>query len=90
MTLAIETNGSFISTVEGLQQGDNLEPLQNSFVSHDAIQCGYCTSGMLMSTKALLNSNPSPSIQEIKKALSGNLCRCGAYKKIIEAVMEVA
>jgi len=90
MVLAVECDGSEITTVEGLSEGEELDKIQESFVNHDAFQCGFCTSGMLMSTKALLDSNPSPSKDDIKKALSGNLCRCGAYKKIVEAVMEVS
>lgn len=90
MMLAIEAGGKEIKTIENLQKGSELDPLQNSFVVHDAMQCGYCTPGMIMSAKALLMREPSPSKEEIKKALSGNLCRCGAYTKIVEAIMEVA
>jgi len=90
MTLAIECDAKNILTVEGLQEGAELDQLQEAFVSHDAMQCGFCTSGMLMSAKALLNRDANPTKDDVKEALSGNLCRCGAYKKIIEAVMEVS
>jgi len=89
-TLAIECDGKNILTIEGLQEGDELDKLQDSFVAHDAIQCGFCTPGMLMSAKALLNKNPNPTSNDIRKAISGNLCRCGAYTKIVEAIAEVS
>ena len=90
ITLAIACQGKSIVTVEGLSAGEELHPLQQSFVERGAIQCGYCTPGMLMSAKALLHKNPSPSREEIKVGLSGNLCRCTGYVKIIDAVEAVA
>ena len=90
LTLAIKAQGSEIQTIEGLAEGENLHPLQQSFVDHGAIQCGYCTPGMIMTSKSLLDGNPSPTDHEIKKAISGNLCRCTGYVKIVEAVKAVA
>src|SRR4030043_248352 len=75
LVLAVEANGSEITTIEGLIQGTELHPIQEAFIQHGAIQCGYCTPGMVLSTKALLDENPSPSEMEIKKAIAGNLCR---------------
>ena len=89
LTLAIEAQGKDILTVEGLARNGQLHPLQQAFVDHGAIQCGFCTPGMLLSAKALLDRNPQPTTAEVKEALSGNLCRCTGYVKIIEAV-EVA
>jgi len=86
LVLAVDTNGSRVTTIEGIGQGQYPHPLQTAFVRHGAIQCGYCTPGMLMSSKALLDRNPNPSETDIKIALSGNLCRCGSYLKIIEAI----
>ena len=90
MMLAVQADGATIETVEGLADGDELSPLQKSFSEHHALQCGYCTPGMLMSATALLRENPSPSEDEIKKALQGNLCRCTGYWNIFEAVKAVA
>jgi carbon-monoxide dehydrogenase small subunit len=86
LVLAVQANGKEILTVEGLETDEGLHPLQQSFVVHGAIQCGFCTSGMLLSAKALLDRNPDPDEREIRGALSGNLCRCTGYQKIIEAV----
>ena len=86
LTLAAAADGRKITTVEGLSRGGELNALQKSFVKHAALQCGYCTSGMLMSAKALIDANPNPSDPEIRDALAGNLCRCGSYPRIIEAV----
>ena len=83
---AVRANGKQIATVEGLEGVDGLHPLQKEFERHGAVQCGFCTPGMLMSAKALLDSVPNPDKERIKEALSGNLCRCSGYKKIIEAV----
>lgn len=89
--LAIACQGQKITTIEGLAQEDgSLHPLQQSFVDHGAVQCGFCTPGMIMSSKALLDRNPNPTQQEIKHELSGNICRCTGYKKIIEAVEAAA
>jgi len=86
LTLALEAEGAKIKTVEGLADGDQLTDLQQSFIDHGAVQCGFCTSGMLMSADALLKDNPKPDKAQIKKALAGNICRCTGYTKIIEAV----
>ena len=90
MLLAVQADGSEIETVEGLADGDNLTALQQAFTEHHALQCGYCTPGMLMSATALLRSNPSPSDEEIRKALQGNICRCTGYWNIFEAVKAAA
>jgi aerobic-type carbon monoxide dehydrogenase small subunit (CoxS/CutS family) len=90
MMLAVQADGATIETVEGLADGDELAPLQKSFSEHHALQCGYCTPGMLMSATALLRANPSPSEDEIRKALQGNICRCTGYWNIFEAVKAVA
>lgn len=83
---ALKAQGREVCTVEGLASGGNLHPLQKSFIEHGAVQCGYCTPGMLMSAKALLDRNPHPTEDEIKEAISGNLCRCTGYVKIVEAI----
>jgi carbon-monoxide dehydrogenase small subunit len=90
LVLAIQTQGKHILTIEGLAQEGKLDVLQNAFVQYGAIQCGYCTPGMIMTARAFLNKNPLPSVEEIKKALSGNLCRCTGYLKIIEAVKKAS
>ena len=90
MLLAVQVDGATIETVEGLADGDKLSPLQQAFSDHHALQCGYCTPGMLMSATALLRENPSPSEAEIRKALQGNICRCTGYWNIFEAVKAVA
>jgi len=90
MMLAIQADGASIQTVEGISQDGSLDPLQQSFSDHHALQCGYCTPGMLMSAKALLDANPRPSEEEIRKALQGNICRCTGYVNIVEAVKAVA
>ena len=79
--------GKKIETVEGLAEGEKLHPLQEAFIECGAVQCGFCTPGMLLSARALLNKNPNPTRDEVRKALSGNLCRCTGYKKIVDAVM---
>jgi aerobic-type carbon monoxide dehydrogenase small subunit (CoxS/CutS family) len=86
LTLAVEVQGKAIVTIEGLFKNGNPHPLQRSFVERGAVQCGYCTPGMILSAKALLDQNEKPSREEIREALSGNLCRCTGYNKIIEAV----
>jgi len=86
MVLTAQVDGSEIITVEGLESKSGLHPLQKAFVEKQAVQCGFCTPGMLMSALALLNSNPKPSKEEIKTALEGNLCRCTGYQQIIDAV----
>ena len=85
----LQAEGASIETVEGLAENGELTPLQQSFNEHHALQCGYCTPGMLMSATALLRDNPSPSEDEIKKALQGNICRCTGYWNIVEAVKAV-
>ena len=87
MVLAITAQGKKIQTVEGLAQGETLDPIQDAFIAHDALQCGYCTPGMLMSCKALLNRNPKPNLNQIKTAVSGNICRCGTYPHVFAAVL---
>ena len=89
LMLAVRARGKTIETVEGLAVNGNLHPLQASFIQNGAIQCGYCTPGMMMSAKALLEKKPTPSIGEIRIAISGNICRCTGYKKIIEAIQKV-
>jgi len=86
MMLAVQADGAKIETVEGLAQDDQLTPLQQAFSDHHALQCGYCTPGMLMSATALLRRNRSPSEDEIRKAIQGNLCRCTGYVNIVEAI----
>ena len=90
MTLACEVEGKEIQTIEGIAKGGELHPVQKAFVECGAIQCGFCTPGMVLSAVALLNSNPTPTTDEIKKAISGNLCRCTGYIKIIEAIQQAA
>jgi len=90
LILAPMIDGRNILTVEGLTRDGKLDPLQESFIEEFAIQCGYCTPGMILTSKALLDLNPSPTIEEIKEALSGNLCRCGAYQQIIDAVLKTS
>jgi aerobic-type carbon monoxide dehydrogenase small subunit (CoxS/CutS family) len=90
MMLAVQADGSSIETVEGLADGDELAVLQQAFTDHHALQCGYCTPGMLMSATALLRTNPHPSEAEIKKGLQGNICRCTGYWNIFEAVHAAA
>ncbi len=89
-TLAVTVRGKEITTVEGLANGAKLHPLQESFIEHGALQCGYCTPGMLLATKRLLEINPSPSREDVKDALAGHLCRCTGYNKIVDAVMAAA
>ncbi|HEX4525116.1 MAG TPA: (2Fe-2S)-binding protein [Gaiellaceae bacterium] len=86
MLLAVQVDGSTVETVEGLAEGEELNKLQQAFKDNHALQCGYCTPGMLMSATALLRSNPHPSEDEIKKGLQGNICRCTGYWNIFEAV----
>jgi aerobic carbon-monoxide dehydrogenase small subunit len=86
MMLAVQADGSSVETVEGLAEGEELNKLQQSFKDHHALQCGYCTPGMLMSATALLRQNPHPSEDEIKKGLQGNICRCTGYWNIFDAV----
>ena len=90
LVLGAEVDGREVTTVEGLADGDKLHPLQEKFIEHAALQCGICTPGFLVAAKALLDNNPSPSEQEIRYALAGNLCRCTGYDKIVRAVQAAA
>lgn len=88
--LAVDADGCELLTTEGLSTGDRLHPLQEAFMEFGALQCGYCTSGFLLTAKALLDENPNPSEEEIRDYLAGNFCRCGCYQEIMEAVKKVA
>ena len=90
LILTVQVDGSEVLTVEGLEVDGRLHPLQEAFIQHHAIQCGFCTPGMLMSAKALLDKNPNPTREEIKTAIEGNLCRCTGYEQIIEAIESAA
>lgn len=90
LTLAVEMDGAKITTIEGVAQNGRVHPIQQSFIEKGAIQCGFCTPGMILAAKALLDQNPHPSDEEIAKGLDGNLCRCTGYIKIIEAVRDAA
>ncbi len=90
LVLAVEVDGSRITSIEGVQNGENLHPIQQAFVDTGAVQCGFCTPGMILTTKALLDENPDPSDEDIEHYLEGNLCRCTGYTKIIEAVHRAA
>lgn len=91
LTLAATVDGKNIVTIEGLEkENGRLDPLQESFVEHGAIQCGFCTPGMILSGKALLAENPDPSELEVRRSISGNLCRCTGYSKIVESIMKVS
>jgi len=90
LVLALQANGKKVVTIEGLSEGEKLHPIQEAFIAHGAIQCGFCTPGMVLSTKALLDKNPHPQELEIREALTGNLCRCTGYQKIVEAVRSLA
>ncbi|MBN2324163.1 MAG: (2Fe-2S)-binding protein [Spirochaetes bacterium] len=86
LVLAVEADGAEIVTIEGLAKEGKLHPLQEAFVRHGAVQCGFCTPGMILSAKALLDENKNPTEEEIRRAISGNLCRCTGYTKIVEAI----
>ena len=90
MTLSVDAVGREITTIEGLSHGDTMHPVQAAFVKHDAMQCGFCTPGMVMSCAALLERNPNPNLADVKHAVSGNLCRCGTYPKVFAATLDVA
>jgi xanthine dehydrogenase YagT iron-sulfur-binding subunit len=90
MTLSVDAVGREITTIEGLSAGDTMHPVQAAFVKHDAMQCGFCTPGMVMSCAALLERNPNPNLADVKHAVSGNLCRCGTYPKVFAATLDVA
>jgi aerobic-type carbon monoxide dehydrogenase small subunit (CoxS/CutS family) len=88
--LALQANGAEVLTLEGLAKAAELHPLQKAFLDHGAFQCGFCTAGMLMSAKGLFNENPTPTTQEIKEGIDGNICRCTGYNSIIRALTDVA
>ena len=90
LTLALQANGKNVTTLKGIGTADQPHPLQQSFVEHGAIQCGFCTPGMVVSAKALLDNNPEPTRDEIREGISGNLCRCTGYNKIVEAIEDVS
>lgn len=87
LTLAVEVQGRAITTIEGLAEGGTLHPVQQAFVEHGAIQCGFCAPGMILVAKALLDVNPHPTEEEAREAISGNVCRCTGYAKIVEAIL---
>ena len=89
LMLAVDAMGKEIITIEGLAAGGDLHPLQNAFIAQGALQCGFCTPGMILTAEAILNEDEDPTEDEIKKKMAGNLCRCTGYKKIVEAVMRV-
>ena len=90
LMLATNAEGKEIQTIEGLAKGDELDPVQQAFLDQQAFQCGYCTSGMIMATKALLSSNPTPTEEEVRDYLSGNICRCGTYQEVMAAIKTLA
>jgi carbon-monoxide dehydrogenase small subunit len=90
MVLAVDAQGKEITTIEGLADREKLHPVQEAFVKHAAIQCGFCTPGMVMVAKAFLDENPKPSPAEVRKGISGNLCRCTGYQQIVDAIMSAA
>ena len=90
LVLGVEAANSEVVTIEGLAQDGNLHPLQQAFIDHGALQCGFCTPGLIMSAKSLLDRNPNPDEQEVRLNLAGNLCRCTGYDKVVRAVLAVA
>jgi aerobic carbon-monoxide dehydrogenase small subunit len=90
LMLATNIEGKEVTTIEGLAVGDELDPVQQAFLEHQAFQCGYCTPGMIMATKALLQSNPRPTEEEVRDYLSGNICRCGTYAEVLAAVKSLS
>ncbi|HYA66837.1 MAG TPA: (2Fe-2S)-binding protein [Burkholderiaceae bacterium] len=90
LILAIEVGSRHVTTIEGLAQADQLHPVQTAFIEHDALQCGFCTPGMLMSCAALLESNPHPNAEEVQTAISGHACRCGTYPHVVSATLAAA
>jgi carbon-monoxide dehydrogenase small subunit len=87
LVLAMDAQGKEILTIEGLSEGEKLHPIQEAFLKHGAIQCGFCTPGMVMSAKALLDENPEPTTVEVRRAITGNLCRCTGYQHIVDSIM---
>jgi carbon-monoxide dehydrogenase small subunit len=90
LMLATNADGREITTIEGLANGDELDPVQQAFLTHQAFQCGYCTPGMIIATKALLRTNPQPTEEQVRDYLSGNICRCGTYAEVLAAVRSLA
>ena len=90
LVLALDMQDANIATIEGLANGELLHPIQQSFIDHGAIHCGFCTPGLIMTAKDLLDHNPRPTVEEIKKAIAGNVCRCTGYTKIVEAIKDAA
>jgi carbon-monoxide dehydrogenase small subunit len=91
ITLAVQANGREVTTIEGLEEPDGtLHPMQQAFIDHGAIQCGFCTPGMVLTAKAFLDENPRPTEIDVRRAISGNLCRCTGYQKIVEAILATA
>ncbi len=90
LMLALDAQGREVTTIEGLAEGGKLHPVQEAFVTHHAIQCGFCSPGMILTAKALLDANPRPTEAEIRTALSGNLCRCTGYTKMVEAIASLS
>ena len=90
LILALDVDGREVTTIEGIADGEDLDIVQEKFIEHAAFQCGFCTSGMIVSSRALLNENPSPSEYEVREAIAGNLCRCTGYVNIVEAVLDAA
>ena len=88
--LAVEATGRDVLTIEGLTEGGRLHPIQEAFIEHDALQCGYCTPGMILSVKALLDKNPRPTDEEIRTAIDGNLCRCGSIPNVLKATLDAS
>lgn len=90
LVLAVDVDGHEVTTIEGIAHGEDLDIIQEKFIEHAAYQCGYCTSGMIVSSRALLNENPNPTEHEVREAIAGNLCRCTGYVNIVEAVLAAA
>jgi carbon-monoxide dehydrogenase small subunit len=88
--LAVEADGKSVQTIESLSRGDKLHPIQQAFIDHDALQCGYCSPGMIMSVKNLLDNNPRPTEADVRCAVEGNFCRCGSYQNIIKAALDAS
>jgi carbon-monoxide dehydrogenase small subunit len=90
LVLAVEINGCRVTTIEGIANGQGLHPLQEKFLAHAALQCGFCTPGFIVASKALLDQNPNPNEEQVRQWLAGNLCRCTGYDRIVRAVMDAA
>jgi carbon-monoxide dehydrogenase small subunit len=90
LTLAVQADGKHVKTIEGMRQGEDLHPIQKAFVDEGAVQCGFCTPGMIMAADAMLKQDPNPSEEDVKKNLANNLCRCTGYDKPVKAILEAA